>query len=93
MQPSPASDAARSKGGRPSTHNATALRKAITRLGTGRLDGRSTVAVAARRFIADLTADLGGDPSRAQATLIEFAARTWVLVEAIVDADLARDIA
>ncbi|MCC6765252.1 MAG: hypothetical protein IT293_11380 [Deltaproteobacteria bacterium] len=74
-----------SKGGRPPTHNATALRKAVTRLGTKRLDGRSTVAVAARRFKADLTADLGGDPSRAQRTLIELAARTWIIVEALDD--------
>lgn len=66
-------------------HNATALRKAVTRLGTRRLDGRSTVAVAARRFVADLTADLGGDPSRAEATLIELAARTWIIVEALDD--------
>lgn len=61
------------------------LRKAMTQLGTKRLDQRSAVAVAARRFKADLTADLGGDPSRAQATLIELAARTWIIVEALDD--------
>lgn len=85
MRPPVVSQGARKKGGRPATHGATALRKAVTRLGTRRLDGRSTVAVAARRFVADLTADLGGDPSRAQATLIELAARTWIIVEALDD--------
>lgn len=57
----------------------------MTELGTKRLDQRSAVAVAARRFKAELTADLGGDPSRAQATLIEMAARTWIIVEALDD--------
>jgi len=57
----------------------------MTLLGTKRLDQRSAVAVAARRFTADLTADLGGDPTRAQATLIELAARTWIMVEALDD--------
>jgi hypothetical protein len=71
--------------GRPPVHGLYQLRKAVTRLGTRRLDGRSAVAVAARRFKADLTADLGGDPSRAQATLIELAARTWIIVEALDD--------
>lgn len=57
----------------------------MTQLGTKRLDQRSAVAVAARRFQAELRADLGGDPSRAQATLIELAARTWIIVEALDD--------
>ena len=74
-----------SRTGRPPTHSLTALRKAVTRLGTKRLDQRSAVAVAVRRFKADLTADLGGDLSRAQATVIELAARTWLMVEALDD--------
>jgi hypothetical protein len=85
MQPPTASDAARSKVGRPPTHNATAMRRALTRLGTRRLDRRSTVAVAARRFKIDLARDLGGDPSRAQATLIKLAARTWIIAVALDD--------
>lgn len=75
----------RSRTGRPSTHSLTALRKAVTQLGTKRLDQRSAVAVAVRRFKADLARDLGGDPSRAQATLIELAGRTWIIVEALDD--------
>lgn len=67
-------------GGRPPTHSLTKLRKTLTELGTAKLDGRSRVAVAARRFKADLLADLGGNPSRAQETLCELAARQWVLV-------------
>jgi hypothetical protein len=54
-------------------------------MGLGSDRDQSAVAVAARRFKADLTADLGGDPSRAQATLIELAARTWVIVETLDD--------
>lgn len=77
--------AVRSRTGRPPAHSLTSLRKTMTRLGTKRLDRRSAVAVAARRFKAELTADLGGDPSRAQATLIELAARTWIIVEALDD--------
>ncbi len=71
--------------GRPSSHGATALRRAVTRLGTRRLDGRSAIAVAAKRFKADLIADLGGDLTRAQETLVELAARTWILLSALDD--------
>ncbi len=76
MRPSSQPERAGQGPGRPPTHGLTALRKAVTRLGTPRLDGRSIVAVAARRFKADLVADRGGDPSRAQATLIELTARS-----------------
>ena len=71
--------------GRPRTHGFTQLRRTLRVLTTKRIDQRSAVAVAARRFKAELTADLGGDPSRAQATLIELAARTWIIVEALDD--------
>jgi hypothetical protein len=68
-----------------SRHGLTKLRKAVTELGTTKLDGRSRVAVAARRFKADLLADLGGNPSRAQETIAELAARQWVLLCSLDD--------
>jgi hypothetical protein len=68
-----------------SRHGLTTLRKTITQLGTAKLDGRSRVAVAARRFKADLLADIGGNPSRAQETIAEMAARQWVLLCSLDD--------
>jgi hypothetical protein len=49
------------------------------------LDQRSAVAIAAKQFKADLVRDLGGDVSRQQETVIELAARTWIIVEALDD--------
>ena len=60
----------RTRAGR--THGLTRLRRMMTELRTKRFDQRS--AVAARRFTVELTAVLGGYPSRAQATLIELGA-------------------
>lgn len=79
--------AARSKRGRgrPTTHGMTVMRRALAKLGTAKLDQRSAVAIAARRFKADLVRDLGGDVSRQQATIIELAARTWIMLEALDD--------
>jgi hypothetical protein len=68
-----------------SRHGFTKLRKAVTELGTAKLDGRSRVAVAARRFKADLLADLGSNPSRAQETIAELASRQWVIVCSLDD--------
>ena len=68
-----------------SRHSLTTLRKAVTQLGTAKLDGRSRVAVAARRFKADLLNDLGSSPSRAQETIAELAARQWVLLCSLDD--------
>ena len=71
--------------GRPRTHGLTALRKAVATLGTRRLDNRSAIAIAAKQFKADLIQDLGGDVSRQQETIIELAARTWIIVQALDD--------
>jgi hypothetical protein len=43
------------------------------------------VAVAVRNWKADTRRDLGGDLSRAQETLLEVAAQTWVLVSTCDD--------
>jgi hypothetical protein len=69
--------------GRPTTHGLTAWRKTLAKLGTQRLDQRSAIAVAAKRFKADLVRDLGGDVSRQQETVIELAARTWIIIQSL----------
>jgi hypothetical protein len=61
------------------------MRRALTKLTTRHLDGRSAVAVAVRQFKADVTADLGGDLSRAQATILEDAAQSWIIRQALDD--------
>src|SRR5207237_1264922 len=71
--------------GRPPTHGLTTLRKAVTRLGTRRLDGRSAVAVAARRWKGEVAADLGGALSRAQETILEAAAQKLILRDSLSD--------
>jgi len=70
---------------RRTTHGLTTLRKAVTRLGTRRLDGRSAVAVAARRWKADVAADLGGSLSRAQETILESAAQKLIIRDSLSD--------
>jgi hypothetical protein len=55
------------------------------RLGTKHLYHRSAIAVAVRRFKAELTADLGGDSHRAQETVGEVATRNSLTVEALDD--------
>jgi hypothetical protein len=61
------------------------MRDSLRVLTTRRLDGRSRVAVAVKRFREDLAHDLGGDPSRAQQAIIEAAARTWLLLASVDD--------
>jgi hypothetical protein len=68
-------------GGRPKTHGYRELRDLVRR----RVDGRSAVGVALRKFREDLLADLGGDPSRAQRTIVETAARSWLLLQSLDD--------
>ena len=46
------------------------MREALRTLTTRRLDGRSAVAVAVRRWREDVRADLGGDLTRAQETIL-----------------------
>jgi hypothetical protein len=63
-------------GGRPKLHGYREMRDLMHR----RIDGRSPVAIAVRRFRQDLIDDLGGDPSRAQRAIIETVSRTWLLL-------------
>jgi hypothetical protein len=71
--------------GRPSTHGLKAMRRTLGQLTTRRLDGRSAVAVAVRAWKADVRADLGGDLSRAQETVLEAAAQAWVILSSLDD--------
>ena len=66
-------------------HGLYAMRRSLTTLTTRRLDGRSAIAVAVRQFKADLTADLGGDLSRAQQAILEDAAQAWVIRQVLDD--------
>jgi hypothetical protein len=61
------------------------MRRAVSQLTTRRLDGRSAVAVAVRAWKADVTRDLGGDLTRAQATILEAAAQSWIILQSIDD--------
>ena len=75
--------------GRPPVHGLKTLRRAVTQLTTRRrLDGRSAIAVAVRRWKEDVRRDLGGDLTRAQETILE-AAQAWVIVSSL-DAWIAR---
>ena len=58
------------RAGRKPTHGAAIMRRTLRALTTRRLDGRSAIAVAVRRWKADVTADLGGNVSRAQQTIL-----------------------
>jgi hypothetical protein len=69
--------------GRPRTNGLSVMRRAVTTLGTRRLDGRSSVAIAVKRWKTEVTADLGGDLSTAQATILESAARKLVLRDSL----------
>ena len=67
----------RGRRGRPTEHGLTSMRRSLAHLTTRRLDGRSAVAVAIRRWKEDVRRDLGGDLTRAQETILEAAAQSW----------------
>ena len=54
-------------------------------LTTKRLDGRSALAVAVRTWKAEVRRDLGGDLTRAQETILEAAAQSWVILLSLDD--------
>jgi hypothetical protein len=54
-------------------------------LTTKHLDGRSVAAVGIKRFTAEVVRDLGGDPSAQQRAVLEVAARTKIMLDAIDD--------
>ena len=61
------------------------MRRTLRALTTRRLDGRSAIAVAVRQWKSEVRADLGGDLSRAQETILELAAQAWVQVSSLDD--------
>src|SRR3989442_10603505 len=65
--------------GRKATHGAAIMRRTLRALTTRRLDGRSAMAVAVRRWKEDVRRDLGGDLSRAEEVILESAAQAWVI--------------
>src|SRR5437870_3861801 len=67
------------------THGLYAMRRSLSLLTTRRLDGRSAVAVAVRRWKEDLRADLGGDLTRAQETVLEGAAQKLIIRDSLAD--------
>ena len=67
------------------THGLYSMRRTLAVLTTRRLDGRSAVAVAVRRWKEDVRRDLGGDLTKAQETLLELAAQSWVIVSSLDD--------
>jgi hypothetical protein len=71
--------------GRKATHGAAIMRRTLRTLTTRRLDGRSALAVAVRRWKEDVRRDLGGDLTRAQETILEAAAQSWVIVSSLDD--------
>src|SRR5262245_17640769 len=73
----------RSRPGRRPQHGLFPLRRAVRALTTDRIDGRSLVGVAVRKWKADIRHDLGGDLTRAQETILEIAAQSWVILTSI----------
>jgi hypothetical protein len=61
------------------------MRKALARLGTRKLDGRSAVAVAVKEFKHALADSLGGNITPQQAEVIEIIARSKVLLDTVDD--------
>ena len=71
--------------GRPTKYGYRKMRRALSVLGTQRLDGRSAVAVAVRMLKEDIRRDMGSDLSRSQEVVLEAAARAWVIFSALDD--------
>lgn len=71
--------------GRRTQHGLAEIRRDLSRLTTRRLDNRSAVAVAIRRFKTDVTADRGGDLSTSQQALLEQAAQLVITLSAVND--------
>src|SRR5438552_15213378 len=65
--------------GRPPTHGLYSLKKSVAQLTTRRLDGRSAVAVAVRRWKDDVRRDRGGDVTRAQESMLERASQKLII--------------
>jgi hypothetical protein len=69
--------------GRSLTHGLIAYRRSLARLGTTKLDQRTTVAIGVKRFMAEVVRDPGGDPSAQQLAVLEVAARTKIMLDTV----------
>lgn len=61
------------------------MKRQLACLTTKRLDGRSAVAIAVKRWKAQVAADLGGALSEAQETILEGAAQKLVIRDSLAD--------
>ena len=61
------------------THGLKTMRRELAVLTTKRLDGRTVMAREVRRWKDDVRRDLGEDLTRAQETILEAAAQSWVI--------------
>lgn len=90
-EPGMQADAPRSRGGRrpgagrKTEHGYRKMRATLTALTTRRLDGRSAVAVAVRKWKGQVAADLGGALSEAQETILEGAAQKLIIRDSLAD--------
>jgi len=64
-------------------HGAAIMRRTLRALTTRRLDGRSAVAVAVRRWKEDIRRDRGGDLTTAEEAILELAAQRWIVVQSL----------
>src|SRR5262249_7420583 len=77
------------RGGRELQHGLGELRRDVRAPATRRLDGRSAVAIAVKRWKANIERDLGGDLSESQRTVLELAAQSMVVISSL-DSWIAR---
>jgi hypothetical protein len=61
------------------------MRRTLRTLTTKRLDGRSALAVAVRRWKEDVRRDRGGDLTRAQETILDGAAQKLIIRDSLAD--------
>jgi hypothetical protein len=69
--------------GRPLAHGLIAYRRSLARLGTTKLDQRTTVAIGVKRLMAEVVRDPGGYPSAQQLAVLEVAARTKIMRDTV----------
>jgi hypothetical protein len=65
------------------THGLSILKRAVNGLGNRVVDRRTTTGKALAKWRRDLIADLGGDPSTQELTLIDLAVKSKLLLDSI----------
>jgi hypothetical protein len=64
-------------------HGLYSMKKALMRLGSKALDRRFTVGKALAKWRADISQDIGGDPSTQQVAIIDLAVKSKLLLDSI----------